>query len=108
MRAWKGLWIVAIVAGLAASASVGAQDKGAKASAGATVATGDHRGYTNDKLHFLPDGGKEITLLVQIPGDKERKWHKDHPTLSRVTVTYQKKPDGSLVATSIKQAAPAK
>ena len=105
MRAWKGLWIVALAAGITASASVGAQDKGAKAAAGATVATGEHRGYTNDKLHFLPDGGKELTLLVQIPGDKERKWHKEHPTLSRITVTYQKNPDGTMVATSIKQAA---
>jgi hypothetical protein len=68
------------------------------------TATGQHRGYTNDKLHFLPDGGKELTLKVQIPGDKERKWHKEHEALSRVTVTYHKAADGSLVATSIKKA----
>ena len=68
-----------------------------------TVAIGQHRGYTNDKLHFLPDGGKELTLKVEIPGDKERKWHKEYETLSRVTVTYHKAADGSLVATSIKK-----
>jgi hypothetical protein len=105
MRAWKGLWVVATVAGIAASAAVDAQDKGAKAPAGATVVTGEHRGYTNDKLHFTPEGGKEITLLVQIPGDKEGKWRKDHQIFSRITVTYTRNPDGSLVATSIKAAA---
>ena len=69
-----------------------------------TVATGQHRGYTNDKLHFLPDAGKELTLKMEIPGDNDRKWHKEYATLSRVTVTYHKAADGSLVATSIKKA----
>ena len=75
-----------------------------KEAAAGTVATGVHRGYTNDKLYFLPDGGKEMTLKVAIPGDKEEKWHKDFATLSRITVTYNKAADGALVATSIKKA----
>lgn len=82
-----------------------AQDKpSAQKETKGTMATGQHRGYTNDKLHFLPDGGKELTLKVDIPGDKSRKWHKAHEMLSRVTVTYHKAADGSLVATSIRKA----
>ena len=69
-----------------------------------TVAVGQHRGFTNDKLFFLPDGGKELTLKVEIPGDGDRRWQKEYETLSRVAVTYHKASDGSLVATSIKKA----
>ena len=69
-----------------------------------TVVTGQHRGFTNDKLYLKLDDETELTLLVDIPGDKDQKWHKDFETLSRVTVTYHKNADGKLVATAITKA----
>ena len=106
MRKLAVKFLIACFVGCVAPQVALAQAKPAAAQKDAkgTVATGEHRGYTNDKLHFLPDGGKEITLKVEIPGDGERKWHKEFATLSRVTVTYHKAADGSLVATSIKKA----
>ena len=106
MRKLAVTFLIACFAGCVLAQGAFAQGKPstAKKEAKGTVATGEHRGYTNDKLHFLPDGGKELTLKVEIPGDNDRKWHKEYPTLSRVTVTYHKAADGSLVATSIKKA----
>ena len=107
MRKLPATLLIACFAGCVLAQGALAQDKPAaakKAEKGTIVATGQHRGYTNDKLHFLPDGGKELTLLVEIPGDNERKWHKVFETLSRVTVTYRIEADSRLVATSIKKA----
>ena len=106
MRKLALKFLVACFAGCVLAQGALAQGKPAAAQkeAAGTVATGVHRGYTNDKLYFLPDGGKEMTLKVAIPGDKEEKWHKDFATLSRITVTYNKAADGTLVATSIKKA----
>jgi hypothetical protein len=69
-----------------------------------TVVTGQHRGFTNNKLYLKLDDGTELTLIVNIPGDTDEKWHKDFETLSRITVTYHKNAEGKLVATSIKKA----
>jgi len=68
--------------------------------------TGQHRGYTNEKLFLRLDDGKEMTFVVAIPGDTERKWQKDFATLSRITVTYVPGAAGGLpVATALKNAA---
>lgn len=68
--------------------------------------TGQHRGYTNDKLFLRLDDGKEMTFVVAIPGDTERKWQKDFATLSRITVTYGAgAAGGPPVATAIRNAA---
>jgi hypothetical protein len=97
--------LIACLTGGASIQGALAQGKPAAAKdAKETTATGQHRGFTNDKLYFLPDGGKEITLKVEIPGDKDWKWHKAFETLSRVTVTYHADADGKLVATAIKKA----
>jgi len=65
--------------------------------------TGEHRGFTNEKLFLKLDDGKEIAFVVDIPGDKERKWQKDFATLSRITVTYVTgAPGGPPIATSLK------
>src|SRR5690242_14354301 len=79
-----------------------------KASDSDIVVTAQDRGFTNDKLYLRLDDDKEITLIVDIPGDKDRKWQKDYAMNSRVTVTYHKNAEGKLVATSIKAAAPSK
>lgn len=103
----RGAMAIAVLAatGVMVQGETVAQDKpSARTEAKGVMATGQHRGHTNDKLHFLPDDGRELTLKVEIPGDKSRKWHKDHEALSRVTVTYHKAPDGGLVATSIRKA----
>jgi hypothetical protein len=68
--------------------------------------TGQHRGFTNEKLFLKLDDGNEMTFVVDIPGDKERKWQKDFATLSRITVTYVTgAPAGPPIATSLKIAA---
>jgi len=59
-----------------------------KAAVKTTEATGQHRGFTNDHLFLRLDDGKETTFVVDIPGDKEEKWHKDFDILTRITVTY--------------------
>lgn len=67
--------------------------------------TGQHRGYTNEKLFFRADDGTKMTFVVEIPGDKERKWHDQFKTLSRITVTYRPGAEGKLpVATALKSA----
>ena len=77
-----------------------------RAAAQATEITGEHRGFTNEKLFLLADGGKEMTLVVDIPGDRERKWQKDFATGSRITVSYiPGAPDGPVIAKSIRKAA---
>jgi hypothetical protein len=76
------------------------------AAAQTTEATGQHRGFTNEKLFLKLDDGKEMTFVVDIPGDKERKWQKDFATLSRIAVTYVPgAPEGPPIATSLKKAA---
>lgn len=81
-----------------------AQGKAAKAEETKKV-TGQHRGYTNDKLFFRADDGTKMTFLVDIPGDKERKWHDEFKTLARITVTYHPRGEGELpVATAIESA----
>jgi hypothetical protein len=75
-----------------------------KASSGDTVVTGQHRGFTNDELYLRLDDGKEIKLIVAIPGDKDSKWQDAYQMNSRITVTYHKNGDGKLVATEIKKA----
>jgi hypothetical protein len=68
--------------------------------------TGQHRGFTNEKLFLKLDDGKEMTFVVDIPGDKERKWQKAFATLSRITVTcVTGAPGGPPIATSLKIAA---
>lgn len=106
MRKLATAFLIACFGGCLLAQGALAQGKPAAAQKDAkeTVATGQHRGYSNDKLYFRPDGGDEVTLKVQIPGDKDWKWHKEFETMSRVTVTYHKAADGSLVATSIKKA----
>ena len=79
--------------------------KPATAPAKSLMATGQHRGYTNDELFLRLDDGKEMTFLVQIPGDKDGKWHDQFKTLSRITVTYHEEPGKKhLIATAIEQA----
>ncbi|HKD11524.1 MAG TPA: hypothetical protein VKE50_05585 [Thermoanaerobaculia bacterium] len=91
------------ILGLAASIVLSA---GEPTPAGGKEATGQHRGYTNDRLFLRLDDGKEMTFLVKIPGDKDWKWHKDFETLSRITVTYHAESGQDLpVATAIRAAA---
>src|SRR5215468_4639920 len=107
MRKLPVTLLIACFAGCVLAQGALAQGKPAAAQKDAkeTVATGQHRGYSNDKLFFRPDGAeKELTLKVEIPGDKDWKWHKEYDTLSRVTVTYHPAADGSLVASAIKKA----
>ena len=67
--------------------------------------TGQHYGYTNNKLDLKKDNGATMTFLVVIAGDKDNKWQKDFAVLSRITVTYhQGAGDGLPVATAIRQA----
>lgn len=99
---FQSLLVVGLLAcgGLLVVAEAPIQDSGASD----TVVTGQHRGFTNNKLYLKLDDGTELTVIVDIPGDKDEKWHNDFETLSRVTVTYHKTPEGKLVATSIKKA----
>jgi hypothetical protein len=107
MRALRAMLVAFSVSGAAVGLAIADQSKPAteKAAAVDTVVTGQHRGFTNDKLYLRLDDDKEITLLVDIPGDKDRQWQKDFQMNSRVTVTYHQNADGKLVATSIKAAA---
>jgi len=67
--------------------------------------TGEHRGYTNEKLFVRVADDKEMTFVVRIPGDKDEKWHKDFQVKSRITVTYHQGPDDKLpIATAIRTA----
>jgi hypothetical protein len=78
---------------------------GAQANVKTSEVTGQHRGYTNEKLFLKLDDDKEMTFVVKIPGDKDDKWHKDFETLSRITVTYYQGPGDKLpVATAIRKA----
>jgi hypothetical protein len=73
---------------LAALLSWGATTAQTAAAATQTVeVTGEHRGVTNENLILELDDGEEMTFVVDIPGDKERKWHKDFATRSRITIT---------------------
>lgn len=73
--------------------------------ANAMEITGQHRGFTNEKIFLRQDDGKELTFVVAIPGDTERKWQKEFATLSRITVTYVPGPAGGLpTATAIRRA----
>jgi hypothetical protein len=107
MRALRTMLVALSIGGALAGLSTAGQSKPAseKAAAADTVVTGQHRGFTNDKLYLRLDDDEEITLLVDIPGDKDRQWQKDFQVNARVTVTYHKNPEGKLVATSIKAAA---
>jgi hypothetical protein len=94
---------------LAAPFATVAQDKTpsstAPAPAKALEVMGQHRGFTNDKLYLKLDNEKEMTFLVNIPGDKDWQWHKDFETLSRIAVTYHQGPGEALpVAIAIKKA----
>ena len=93
---------VLVLAELATTAVAADTPKPAPAAAKDTVVTGQHNGYTNDKLFLKTGDGKELKLLVEIEGDKDRKWHDQFPILSRIAVTYHTKSDGTLVATAIK------
>ncbi len=106
MRALVGMAVgVALLAGAGATAAgPTTQAAGARQAVKETVVTGQHRGHTNDKLHLKLDDGKEMTFLVEIPGDKDRKWQKDYETLSRISVTYHQRADGTFVATALKSA----
>jgi hypothetical protein len=67
--------------------------------------TGQHRGYTNEKLFLRLDDDKEMTFVVRIPGDKDEHWHDQFATLSRITVTYHEEAGAKFpVATAIQQA----
>jgi len=107
MRALRIVLLALSVGGALVGLSIADQGKpaGEKAAVKDTVVTGQHRGFTNDKLYLRLDDDKEITLVVDIPGDKDRKWQKDFEMNSRVTVTYHPNAEGKLVATSIKAAA---
>jgi hypothetical protein len=99
MRTATGLSILVLAASIALGAGDTTPAKGIEA-------TGQHRGYTNDRLFLKLDDGKEMTFLVKIPGDKDWKWHKDFETLSRITVTYHQESGQDLpVATAIRPAA---
>ena len=100
MRMATGLTILGLAASIALKAGESAPAKG-------TEVTGQHRGYTNDRLFLRLDDDKEMTFLVKIPGDKDWKWHEDFQTLSRITVTYHQESGQDLpIATAIR-AAPA-
>jgi hypothetical protein len=74
--------------------------------AAAATQTVEVTGFTTEKLLLKLDDGKEMTFVVDIAGDKERKWQKDFATLSRITVTYgTQAPGGPPIATSLKNAA---
>jgi hypothetical protein len=100
-RVFRILLVVGLLACGGSSVVAEAPAQGSLASD--TVVTGQHRGFTNNKLYLKLDDGTELTLIVDIPGDKDEKWHKDFKTLSRITVTYHKNAEGKLVATSIKK-----
>ena len=70
-------------------------------------ATGQHRGYTNDKLFLRLDDDKELTFIVRIPGDRDEKWQHDYATLSRITITYHDEAGAKYpIITAIKAADP--
>jgi hypothetical protein len=52
--------------------------------------------------------GEEMTFVVDIAGDKERKWEKEFVTGSRITVSYiSGAPGAAPIAKSIRKAAAA-
>jgi len=70
-----------------------------------TQVTGQHRGFSNEKLFLRPDDGKELTFVVAIPGDANRQWQKDFAVLSRITVTYRAgAPGAPPIVTAIRRA----
>ena len=89
-------------AGLAQQPKAAAKESGTAAK-NLTV-TGKHRGYTNKEIYLQPDSGKEMTFIVEIPGDKDEAWHKQYDTGSRITVTYHEVPGKKPVATAIAKA----
>ena len=104
------LSMIALMATPLFAAQFKASSKAPATPAKSLTATGQHRGYTNDQLFLRLDDGKEMTFIVQIPGDKDWAWHNQFKTLSRITVTYHEGTDKKqLIATAIEQAkAPAK
>jgi hypothetical protein len=107
-RILKPIVLVASIALLAVSA-LAQQPKAASKAPAASVQnltiTGKHRGYTNKDLYLLPDNGKEMTFIVQIPGDTDEAWHKQFEMSSRITVTYHQVPGNAKpVATAIAKA----
>jgi hypothetical protein len=98
--------VVALLSGSVATAQTATAPSPAAAGTQTMELTGQHRGFTNEKLFLKLDDGKEMTFVVDIPGDKERKWQKDFATLSRITVTYVTgAPGRPPIATSLKIAA---
>ena len=98
--------VAALLSGGVTTAQTVKAPSSAAAGAQTMEVTGQHRGFTNEKLFLKLDDGKEMTFVVDIPGDKERKWQKDFATLSRITVTYVTgAPGGPPIATSLKIAA---
>jgi hypothetical protein len=81
----------------------GAAGDSATAAKNLTV-TGQHRGFTNKELYLRLDNDKEMTFIVEIPGDKAEAWHDQYKTLSRITVTYHEVPGKKPVATAIAKA----
>ncbi|APV51683.1 hypothetical protein BWI17_19485 [Betaproteobacteria bacterium GR16-43] len=66
--------------------------------------TGQNRGYTNKELYLRLDNEKEMTFVVEIPGDKTDAWHDQFKMFSRITVTYHDVPGKKPVATAIANA----
>jgi len=98
--------VAALLSGGVTTAQTATAPSSAAAGAQTMEVTGQHRGFTNEKLFLKLDDGKEMTFVVDIPGDKQRKWQKDFATLSRITVTYVTGvPGGPPIATSLKIAA---
>lgn len=98
--------VAALLSGSVATAQTATAPSPAAAGTQTMELTGQHRGFTNEKLFLKLDDGKEMTFVVDIPGEKERKWQKDFATLSRITVTYVTgAPGRPPIATSLKIAA---
>jgi hypothetical protein len=98
--------VAALLSGGVTTAQTATAPSSAAAGTQTMEVTGQHRGFTNEKLFLKLDDGREMTFVVDIPGDKERKWQKDFATLSRITVTYVAgAPGGPPIATSLKIAA---
>jgi hypothetical protein len=98
--------VVALSLGLAiVNPSIADQGTSApqQTSSSEAVATGQYRGFTNDELYLRLDDGKEIKLIVAIPGDKDQKWQHAFQMNSRIMVLYHQNGDGKLVATDMTQ-----
>ena len=98
--------LAALLSGGVTTAQTARAPSSAAAATQTMEVTGQHHGFTNEKLFLKLDDGQEMTFVVDIPGDKERKWQKHFATLSRITVTYVTgAPGGPPIATSLKNAA---